>query len=366
MRVMLDARMARHGGIGTYLRHLIPALAASGQLERCCIAGAPHGTAPPASAVCPHPFPAPIYSVQEQWMMPGNPHGAGLWHSPHFNIPLRWHGALVVTIHDLIHVKFPRYARTPLAAPYATFMLRQVARRADAVIAVSETTKQDFCEWTKMAPARVTVIPHGVPSGVEARMTPEDAGRIRGRHGIASPYLLWVSAIRPHKNPLMALRAFARLREYHRIPHALVMVGVRPPWYRAPQDEAVRLGLGNAVRWVGAVPPEELPAFYQGATALVMPSYQEGFCFPVLEAMAAGVPVAASTAPAILELVENAGVTIPPDDVDQWVDSLYNVLIHDDVHRTYQDRGRLRARDFTWERTAARHLDVYRSVLHPG
>lgn len=361
--ITIDARMSRHGGIGTYLRHLIPALAASGTLEHGCVLGAPSGAIAPHARLCHQPYPAPIYSVAEQLWLPPNPHRAALWHAPHFNIPLRWRGPLVVTVHDLIHLKRPRDTRSRFAPLYARAMLGQVARRARAVIAPSEATKRDLCAWTRIRADRVTVIPHGVPIATNDPTDKLATTRILQRYGLQPPFVLWVSAIRPHKNPLMALRAFAQLRIKQHIPHHLVMVGQRPQWYSDPLREARRLGLEESVQWVGAVRPGELPAFYQSAAVLVMPSYEEGFGFPVLEAMAAGCPVLVSSAGSLPELVGNSGVTIHPDDIDGWVNHLYNVVSNEELRRTLQAGGRERARQFSWERSAAQHLQIYESAL---
>jgi len=361
---MIDARMADHGGIGTYLQGLTPAIVATNAVGHACVLGAPDGAFTADSTIpCQRPFPAPIYSIREQLSIPANTHGATLWHSPHFNIPLGWQGPLVVTIHDLIHVKFPRYARSPLAYPYAAFMLRQVARRAGVVIAVSETTRRDFCAWTGMDPSRVHVIFHGVNPGIGHPVTQDILTKTLQRHGVRQPFVLWVSAIRPHKNPLVALRAFARLRAQHRIPHQLVMVGPTYHWYQEPLSEARRLHLGEVVRWLGSVARGELPTFYRAASALLMPSHYEGFGLPVLEAMASGLPVIVSSTPALSELVDNAGVTVHQEDVDGFAHHLYNVLSHEDVHRTLQERGRLRAQQFTWARSATQHVQAYRTLL---
>lgn len=362
IRIAFDARMHSHGGIGTYIGGLLHALSQDPQFEHGCLLGA-NGLKALSPHFCERPWRAPIYSLREQVFLPSPPHRAALWHSPHFNVPLRWRGGLVVTIHDLIHVKFPRVARTRWASGYARVMLRYVARRAQAVIAVSETTKRDFCDYTQADPGRVVVIPHGVDPAVARPVADEERSRILERYGIHRPFLLWVSAIRPHKNPLIALKAFARLRTEHRIPHQLVMVGSPLPWYSAPQEESNRLGLMDAVRWVGAVPPSELPALYQTAEALIAPSTYEGFGLAALEAMAAGLPVVCSSTPALSELVENAGLTVSPDDVDLWVASLYNVLVDGSLRRTLRERGRARARNFTWERCAQAHLRIYSALV---
>ncbi len=361
--IAIDARMGRHGGIGTYLRSLIPFLAASGRLEHGCLLGAPEGALPQLPAVCHQPYRAPIYSLAEQLWLPPNPHRAALWHAPHFNIPLQWRGPLAVTVHDLIHLKRPRDTRSRFAPLYARAMLGQVARRAQAVIVPSEATKRDLCTWTRINAHRVTVIPHGVPSATHYPTDEAVMARMLQRYGLKPPFVLWVSAIRPHKNPLMALRAFAQFKAAHQIPHQLVMVGERPRWYPDPVREARRLHLDETIRWVGAVPPEDLPVFYQSAAALMMPSYEEGFGFPVLEAMAAGCPVLVSSTGSLPELVGNAGVTIHPDDIDGWVNHLYNVVLNEELCRALQIRGRERARQFSWERSAVQHLRVYESAL---
>lgn len=368
LRVMFDARMSYHGGIGTYVRSLIDSLVTSGGLDHLCVLGAPQKTVPPnLPTSCQQPYRAPIYSVAEQLRLPRNIHHAALWHAPHFNIPLRWDRAkpLVVTVHDLIHLKRPRDTRNGWASyGYACFMLNQVARRARAVIVPSEATKRDLCASTGIDAARITVIPHGPPI---ASTYPTDdimTKKILERYGVRPPFVLWVSAIRPHKNPLMALRAFARLKAQHpEMPHRLVMIGRCPPWYQEPLREAQHLGLHNIVQWVDEVRPGELPAFYQSAQVLMMPSYEEGFGFPVLEAMTFGLPVLVSSAGSLPELVGEAGVVVAPDDVDGWAQHLYNVLFHEDVRRTLQTRGRQRAQAFTWERSVAQHLDVYRAAL---
>lgn len=364
LRVMLDARMLRHGGIGTYLRHLIPALAASGAVDHGCLAGAPGGLGEEApERWCRQPFAAPVYSLQEQWRRPPNPHQASLWHSPHWNLPRRWPGPLVVTVHDLIPLTHLRVTRSPLASPYLRLMLRQIGRRAQAVIADSEAVKRDLCARTSIPPGRVTVIPLGVDPAFGRPLGEAVLAAVLARYRIERPYLLWVGAIRPHKNPVAALRIVAQLRKQYQVPHQFVMVGQRLSWYRQPWQEIRRLNLEAVVHHLAWVADADLPAIYQAASALVIPSLDEGFGLPALEAMAAGCPVIASSIPAFTELVGTAGVLVPPQEIDGWVDHLYNGVFDEDRRRTLQERGRQRAQPFTWDRAADRHLEVYRRAL---
>lgn len=365
VRLMFDARMARHGGIGTYIRQLLGALQTADGLDHLCLAGLPDGTEVTVPATwCRQSWRAPIYSLAEQLARPASPHAA-LWHSPHLNIPLRWRGRLVVTIHDLIHLTHPQYARSRWAAPYAALMLRQIAARADVIVTVSEATKRVVCERTAIDPARILVIPHGADSSLAKPVGDTAQAAIRSRLRITAPYVLWVSTVRPHKNPLTALRAFAQLRRRRAAPHQLVMVGDTPAWYPAPRHHARGLGIDDAIRWVGTVPRRDLAALYQGAAAFVMPSYVEGFGLPALEAMTAGCPVLVSTTPALSELVANEKVTIDPDDVDGWSERLYTILFNDEFRRLCQQHGHHRAGQFTWERSAIGHLQAYRAAGDP-
>lgn len=364
LRLAFDARMALHGGIGTYVRHLLSALIESKGLDHLCVIGAPSNTLTTSTpGACRTPFQVPVYSLWEQVCRLPNPHHATLWHSPHFNLPGRWTGPLAVTIHDLIHLKDTRYARTWLARPYAGWLLRQAIRRAGKLIAGSEAAKQDLCEWGRVPPDRVAVIPHGVAD--DFRIAPGEAqiARVLRAHHINPPFVLWVSTIRPHKNPLVILRAFAQMIARHEIPHRLVMVGHLPRWYREPVAESRRLGLGERVIWTGPVPEADLPVLYHAARLLVMPSHLEGFGLPVLEAMAAGLPTLVSSTPALAELVANPDVMVKADDVDAWSGQLYNGLFNDDFRRAIRQHGLARSAQFTWRRTADLHLDVYRAIL---
>ncbi|MBI4314275.1 MAG: glycosyltransferase family 4 protein [Candidatus Omnitrophica bacterium] len=357
----MDARMAFHGGIGTYIRRLTEALLEEESEKHLCLLGWPNRSLhhPQASH---RSYSAPIYSVREQMLPPPQTDRSELLHSPHFNIPLRWTGRLAVTIHDLIPIKMPEQTRSRLARPYMRWMLGQIRKKSSAIIAVSEATKQEFCEYTKTPFSRVTVIPHGVHPSVFQPLGQGKIQEARARHQVKTPFILWVSAIRPHKNPETLLRAFSELKR-RGAPHQLVMIGQKPDGYRFPIEPAAAECLRNQRRWIADVPDEELPAFYQAASVLAMPSYQEGFGLPALEAMANGLPVVASQIPALTELIGNAGVTIGPDDVDAWSDGLYNVLFDDDRRRNLAELGRKRAGAYTWKKSAAGHLQIFRSLL---
>jgi glycosyltransferase involved in cell wall biosynthesis len=247
-------------------------------------------------------------------------------------LPLGYRGRSVVTLHDL---HFERDPHVMGLADRVTFKLvvPRAARRADAVVAVSERTKQDAVDLYGLDPARITVTPHGV----DPAFAPGD-GTDRG-------YLLFAGAIQQRKNPLAAADAAAAV--------GLPLVVAGPE--KEPELAAELRRRGADVR--GFVAKPELAELYRHASALVLPSRYEGFGLPVLEAMASGVPVVLADEPALREVAGDAGVYAEDGDLAGA------------VRRAVADReqrgaaGLERAAGFTWERTARLTADVYRRVL---
>ena len=247
-------------------------------------------------------------------------------------LPLRWHGASVVTLHDLHFEHAPGVMGLVDRLTFKTVVPR-AARRSQHVLAVSEQTKRDAIALYKLPPAKVTVTPHGV----DPAFGPGD--------GEPGDYVLFVGAIQERKDPLAALAAAQA------VGRPLVVVG--------PEKEAglaARLRAGGAdVR--GWVEQAELADLYRGAAALVLPSRHEGFGIPVIEAMASGTPVVLSAEPALREVAGDAASYAVDGDVGG---ALRRAL--DDRERLVA-AGLVRARRFTWEETARLTAGVYREVL---
>lgn len=206
------------------------------------------------------------------------------------------------------------------------------ARRAARVVAVSERTKADLLELYGLAPEQVVVIPHGV----DPVFSPGPR---------SDSYLLFVGAIEPRKDPLAAARAAQQV--------GLPLVAVGPA-----RDAALAAELraaGADVR--GFVSTDELASLYRGAAALVFPTRYEGFGLPVLEAMASGTPVVATPDAAVREVAGDAAVYAERDELAAAV-----LQALADRER-YAAAGLERARTFTWQEAARRHVELYREVL---
>jgi glycosyltransferase involved in cell wall biosynthesis len=266
----------------------------------------------------------------------------------------------VVTIHDLIHVRFPQFF-PPGAALYARAMAGMAARRARLVLVDSSHTQGEVVELLRVPRAKVRVVPLGVSPGF-APAPPAEIEAFRAERALPAGYLLYVGARKPHKNLPVLLEALARIPAASRPP--LVLSG--PAW--SPVDplarHAGRLGLASAVHFAGTLRDErDLARLYSGAALYAQPSLAEGFGLPPLEAMACGTPVLASNAGALPGTLGSAAASLPPGEPEAWSVAITTLLADPARREELARAGRARAREFTFERTASGTLDVYEEAL---
>ncbi len=284
-----------------------------------------------------------------------------VFHSPDFVLPPVARAVKVLTIHDLSFLRVPECA-DPRLRWYLGQVVPRSVRRADFLLADSESTRRDLIELLGVPPDRVQVI-YG---GVDARFAPvEDAEalrRVRETYAGGRPFILAVGTLEPRKNYPTLIRAFAQARQAARLPHALVIVG-RKGWVYEPIFAAVdELGLHDHVLFPGFVPDEELPVLYSAADVLVTPSFYEGFGLPALEAMACGTPVIVSDVSSLPEVVGDAGVRIDPRDEAGLAEAMVHVVQDSALRAALRAAGWERARRFTWDDAARELLAVYARV----
>ncbi|HET6232607.1 MAG TPA: glycosyltransferase family 1 protein [Longimicrobiaceae bacterium] len=270
-------------------------------------------------------------------------------------------GRSAVTIHDLAFELFPDHftAADRLRLRLTT---RNGVTRADRLIAVSEATKRDVVERMGAAPDRVTVVHHGVDHAVFRPSTAGEVDAVRARHGLHRPYVLAVGTLQRRKNHATLIRAVHILRG-RGVDVELVLSGAGGWLFDETRRLVDELGMGDAVRFLGYVPLDELPALYAGASAAALLSLYEGFGLPVLEAMACGVPMLVSDTSSLPEVGGDAVLKVPPMDLDAVVSAL-DRLLHDDALRAdLSARGIRRAAGFTWEATARGTLSILRDLL---
>lgn len=267
--------------------------------------------------------------------------------------------ALVATIHDLAPFRLAeKYDRARMF--YGRVVARRLAWRQDEIIAVSKHTACDVAAFFGLPRQRLTVVPNGLD---HARFHPRvdgDRREIAARHGITSPFFLYVARLEhPAKNHVKLIRAFNRFKVASGSPWQLVLGG--SDWHGAEHihAEVRRSPFRDAIHTLGFVNDADLPAWYRAAEGFVYPSAYEGFGLPPVEAMACGCPVLSSARGALAEVVGGAALIVDPDDDDALTSQLGRFATDAELRLDLRDAGLEHARQFDWARSAEATLGVY-------
>ena len=283
---------------------------------------------------------------------------AHLFHALDFTLPPT-RMRRVVTIHDLAFLTHPQFA-VPSLATYLGRAVPRAARAADAIITVSEDTRQTLLRrLPDLDPTRVIT----VPLGVGAPFAPcPDLARMRAlsaRLHLTRPMVLSVGTLEPRKNYPNLIRAFAEARRMRGGPQQLVLAGRRGWRSESIFATIEELGLSDVVTIAADLDDGDLVALYTLADVVAQVSYTEGFGLPALEAMRCGTPVVVSDGGALPEVVGDAALVVHPTDPGEIAHALHQAITDQALRRALLQRGHARAAQFTWAATAERTLQVY-------
>jgi len=285
---------------------------------------------------------------------------AELFHSTeHLLMPLRG-VPTVLTVHDLIPKLFPAYHKK-LNYWYLNLALPLFCRRTDAIVAVSQATKQDIVTHYGIDPAKIHVV-YEAPSSLFQPVSPARVAHIRQTYQLPDRFLIHLSTIEPRKNLNRLLDALTALRRLFS-DLCLVLAGGKG-WLTDDFFAKIEAdGLSDAVHVLGWVPDEDLPAILAAADLAVQPSLYEGFGLPILEQMAVGQVVAASRASSHPEVGGDAAVYFDPTNVEEMTAVIYRLLTDQEEYRHRQQLGLAQAARFTWQRAAQETIAIYDRLL---
>ena len=264
----------------------------------------------------------------------------------------------VLTIHDMAVFAHPEaYGRR--FATYGRALIRAGVRRATQILSVSDATAQEITRYIPDAADKIVTIRNGV--GEEflraASLGEREVGTVCARLNIPRPYVLFVGNLEPKKNLPRLIESFQRLQASAHLPHTLVIVGERLS--SGPDGVPGGEERPGAIHFAGYVEDADLPVLYRGADLVAYPSTYEGFGMPVLEGMAAGVPVLTSSISSLPEVAGGAAMLVDPYDIEEMATGLHRALTDHQWRATASVAGLARAKALSWAENARQTSDVY-------
>lgn len=365
LRVAIDATslLGHRTGIGTFTHELIERIAVDPSLDVTCFAvswrgrRSLRGHVPPRARVAEWPMAA--RPLRQAWLRTDLPPieaftgAVDVVHGPNFVVPPSRRGAEIVTVHDLTAVRFPELCTADTLA-YPALVARAI-RRGATVHTPSRFVAAEVADHFALDPDRIVAIPNGV--GPLPHADPSDGHLLAG----SDRYLLAVGTVEPRKDLPLLVAAFDAIAADD--PGLRLVLAGPDGWGAEALTEAIDRAHHRArIVRLGWVEDADRAALLRGATAFVFPSVYEGFGIPPLEAMAAGVPVVATAAGSLPEVLGDAARFVPPGDVAELAGAIGAVLADPVLARDLVHRGHTRAAGYSWDTTAAAITDLYHRV----
>ena len=374
MRLGFDLRpfLREETGVGTYLRSLLGHLARVDRTNQYFLFSSswrdrfPRDKIPPLARMTFKDWRIPVKILNLFWQRWGCPPldlffraELDLTHSA-TPLVLPTRGKKVITIHDLFFMDFPEQAGKEAGEVFYRRAADSI-RRADGIITFSAFTRRDLVARFDIKEDKVKVIPHGLDRRFLEDVPPAELKATRKRCSLPPSFLLFVGAQEPRKNLARLIDAL-KIIHLHGIKIPVVLVGPAGEATEAVRLRAETLELRHWIVMTGYLPERDVRHVYRLASAFVFPSLCEGFGLPLVEAMASGIPIAASLSSAIPEVCGEAAVYFRPEDPENMAEKIIPILENQAVKKDLVSKGLKRALDFSWERAAAETLEFYTSL----
>lgn len=287
-------------------------------------------------------------------------YGIDVLFNPKYSIPLRAGCKTAWVCHGMDWYAMPEASRFIDRLSHR-FLVPRYAAKTDALIAVSEITREHLLKYLNVSPQRIHTIYSGLSDVFRNRLSPQQLAEIRQRFSLPPRFLLYCGAVYPPKNFTRMIQAYAKVGPAQGVP--LVIAGGSNRYLSAHElEEPQRQNISDWVRWPGWIDNKDLPALYQLADGLLLPSLYESVGMPIMEAMASGCPVLTSDRFGTKEIAGDAAVLIDPESVDAIAAGIDRLLNDQELRATIVARGLQRARRFTWTHTASELMRVLENL----
>lgn len=306
----------------------------------------------------------PHYSLAEQTQLPKiiEQEKCDLWHFLNFNIPVKFKGKFIVTIHDLTLFYWPGRSKKSFIYRWAfKYIFKKAIKNSQKIIAVSKSTKNDIIDTFKTKSDKIEVIYEAADDKSFENVDVGFVSEVKKRYNILDePVILYVGQWRQHKNIVNLVKAFEILRK--QMPAKLVLVGKEDAAYPEVQITIDKTGISRDIIKPGFVSNAELAAWYKIAKVFVFPSFYEGFGLPGVEAMMAGLPVASSDRTSLPEIYKDAAIYFNPDDAGDMAQKIQKVITDEKLRNNLINAGHKIATNLSWAKAAQETLEVYKNI----
>jgi glycosyltransferase involved in cell wall biosynthesis len=262
----------------------------------------------------------------------------------------------IVTVHDLIFLRFPKFYKSIDVSIYKT-KVTHACRQADVIIAISEQTRQDLIDYLKVNPKKIVVIYQGCHPNFKQKVTAEGIALVKKKYQLPDQYILNVGTIEERKNILVLIRALALVPKSQRLP--VVVVGKQTEYFDKVKEEAVRLGVIDDLQFLHNARFADFPTIYHGATVFVYPSLFEGFGIPLIEAIESGIPVITSKGSCFSEAAGPASVYVDPKNFEELAQQLTRVTGSEAIRKEMIKKSREYISRFSGEIISKQIFDIY-------
>ena len=362
MRLSIDCRMWNSGGIGTYLRNLVPELITLLPNYKLFLLGNNQNLKTleiENKNVEIIECNSPIYSILEQYELFRKIPKCDIFFSPQYNIPLLYRGIQVTTIHDIFHIADENKDQSFIKNIYAKTMLSVAMRKSKIVFSDSNYTLSEMKKYNLPCLEKVKIIylSHNL----------ENNKFIKNNIEKKNSHILFVGNIKPHKNLRRLVEAYKILNTKYKISLQLIIVGDSENFISGIpgfKEEITNSYWNKMVKFTGKISDEELIEYYQNATLLVLPSLYEGFGLPPLEAMACGCPVVVSNAASLTEICDDAALYCDPYNIEDIAKKMNEIIVDSELRDRLIEKGFKQVKKFNWRKTATTFVETLEEVLN--
>ncbi len=315
----------------------------------------PHVVRPPAR----HPV---LWHIWHQYRVPSmlRSLGASVYLSPDGFIPLTTTVPTIAVLHDIAFEREATHTRMS-AGQYYRWMFPRCARRATALVTVSEDAQRDITSSYGIPLERIDVVPNGVREVFRSR-TDAERHEVRNRRNEGRPYMLFVGTVQPRKNLVRLVEAYSLAVEQHGVDLDFVVVGGKGWRDESLRDACEASSSRHRIRFVGYVSDDVMSDWYAAAEFLAFVPLFEGFGVPIIEAFASGIPVMSSNRPPMTTIGKDAVLYVDPESVTEIAEGIATLARSESLRRTLAERGHVQARLYTWDASAAAMASIVRRL----